>query len=183
MDRRLLLPLGLGALALAWWLMVIVPRRRDARAALEAAADRYGLPREWLVALGETETRLDPSQVNRTGPDGERGGSWGVTQISARTARAFGYPGPMEDLLDPVAAAELSAQMIAAGFAERSSNPADPEAGPFRPVNFGMPQTFEDMLAVWNAGRRYADLPADGSTLVDYIPRAQGYLASLSEEA
>lgn len=180
MRRSELLTLAaLAALGLAFYLMIYRPRQ-DARAALEAAAARRGLPPSWLVALGLTESELDPSRTNLTGPDGERGGSWGVTQISARTARAYGYTGPMRALLENVElAADLTANMIADGFAERSSNPAAPESGPFSVYRYGTPATFEDMLAVWNAGRPYSSLPAGGSTLVKYIPKALEALASL----
>jgi soluble lytic murein transglycosylase-like protein len=139
------------------------------RAALEAAADRYGLPREWLVALGATESGLDLTAVNQTGSDAARGGAWGPTQITAQTARAFGYTGPMENLTrDPVLAAELTAQMVYQGFAEHHG----------KGYRYGTPQSFEDMIAVWNAGVPFSDLPQDGSTLLSYYPRA---LEALSE--
>jgi hypothetical protein len=177
---RLLLLVGAAA-ALAWWL-VNRGKQNSAREALTIAGAKYGIPSGWLVALGLTETDLDPSAVNDTGPDRDRGGSWGVTQISARTARAFGYTGPMATLTEDVnLAAELTAQMVSAGFAERSSNKAAPESGPFKPIYYGMPQTFEDMLSIWNAGRLYSELDpgnaAQAGTLATYIPRGQDALA------
>jgi hypothetical protein len=178
--RYRLLILAGAAAALAWWI-VNRGKQNTAREALTIAADRYGIPPAWLVALGVTETGLDNTAVNDTGPDHDRGGSWAVTQISARTARAFGYTGPMAALTEDVnLAAEITAQMVSAGFAERSSNKAAPETGPFKPVYYGMPQTFEDMLAIWNAGRLYSELDpgnaAHAGTLARYIPRGQSAL-------
>jgi hypothetical protein len=180
MPRRIptALALGIAAGLLAFYLMIYRPRQ-TVKEALTAAAQRYGLPPEWLVALGITESELDPSAVNQTGADADRGGSWGATQISARTARAFGYTGPMEALTTNVdLMADLTAHMVADGFAERSNRPDAPESGPFRVERYGTPQSFEDMIAVWNAGRPFASLPAGGSTLTDYYPRA---LAALQE--
>lgn len=181
MPRRVpaALAIGIAAGLLALYLMIYRPRQ-TVREAMASAAARYGLPPEWLIALADTESGLDPAAVNMTGPDGERGGSWGPTQISARTARAFGYTGPMTALTENVAlAADLTANMIAQGFAERSTNAAAPESGPFKVYRYGTPASFEDMLAVWNAGRPYSELPPGGSTLTDYIPRA---LAALESE-
>jgi len=156
------LAIGIAAGALAFYLMIYRPRR-SVQDALEAAAARYALPPEWLVALGITESELDLSAVNQTGPDADRGGSWGPTQISAQTARAFGYTGPMEALTRNVElAADLTARMINEGFAERGG----------QVYRYGTPSSFEDMIAVWNAGRPFADLSASGSTMIDYYPRA-----------
>ncbi len=160
--------------------LVILRPKRTLREALEAAAERQGLPPTWLLALAETESHTVLDSVNRTGGDLQRGGSFGPTQISARTARAFGYTGPMEDLTQNAElAADLTARMVAEGFAERSSKPAAPESGPFTVRRYGTPASFEDMLAVWNAGRPYGELPAGGSTLAEYIPRALDALAEI----
>jgi soluble lytic murein transglycosylase-like protein len=162
--------------------LVILRPKRTLRAALEAAAERQGIPPTWLVALGETESGLDAGAVNLTGGDLARGGSWGPTQISARTARAFGYTGPMQALSDPELAADLTARMVAEGFAEKSTRPADPESPPFTIERYGTPASFEDLLAVWNAGKPYAQLPAGGSTRQTYIPRALAALAAIEGE-
>jgi soluble lytic murein transglycosylase-like protein len=177
-DRGLALA-AVAALLVLGYVMIYRPRKSVADE-LRAAADRYGLPGDWLVALGITESGLDPGARNLTGPDADRGGAWGPTQITARTARAFGYTGPMEALTtNPALAADLTGNMISQGFAERSSNPAAPESGPFKVARYGTPATFEDMIAVWNAGKPFDALSDTSSTLASYYPRALSALASL----
>jgi hypothetical protein len=183
MTRGAALLVAVGATLIAFYVLMIKRPAMAVREALESAADRYGLPRHWLVALGETESGLTLAALNDTGPDALRGGSWGPTQISARTARAFGYTGPMTALRENVhLAADLTARMIAEGFAERSHQPDAPEIGPFKPFRYGTPATFEDLLAIWNAGRSYAELDRRGSTMTTYIPRALEALAEIESE-
>lgn len=119
--------------------------------ALRDAFERAGLPGAWGVAIGQVESRLSIRTVNMNGPDGARGGAWGPTQITERTARAYGYDGPMEAFTTDLAlAAEWTATIASAGE----------------------PRTIEDLGAWWNAGRRSADsLPPDHVTRTRYIPR------------
>lgn len=161
--------------------------RATVREALRLRARLAGVSEDWLEALGETETKLGAAGlVNDTGNDAVRGGSYGPTQISARTARAWGYDGPMQALAEDMdLAAKLTADMVAAGFAELTPTSvlrSNPDA-PYRPVRYGPPSTFEDMLSVWNAGRPAAQLGAASDTLLKYIPRGQGYLASIESAA
>jgi len=167
-------------LALGVELVILRPKRSLAEA-LTAAAERQGIPPSWLLALAEAESGQVLSAVNRSGADMDRGGSFGPTQISARTARAFGYTGPMEALTEnPELAADLTARMVAEGFGERSTNRDAPESPPFRPVRFGTPASFEDMLSVWNSGRPYSEAPV--STRTVYIPRALAALSAIEGE-
>ena len=133
--------------------------RSKAKELLGDAFERVGLPREWGIALGLTESNLDPDALNNLGPDAARGGAWGLTQITEKTARAYGYTGSMADLLKrPDVAADLSAKIAAAGNVK----------------------TIEDLGAWWNAGRRTASLlPAGHVTLTTYIPRLKAKLAEV----
>jgi len=102
---------------------------------------------------------FDPKAAVNTGPDGARGGAWGLTQITEKTARGYGYMGSMSALLDdPQLAASLSATI----------------------ANAGNPATIEDLGAWWNAGRkRAADLPEGHVTATTYIPRLKAALDKL----
>jgi soluble lytic murein transglycosylase-like protein len=159
-----LLLLGGGAAV-----VVTLSERDRLRVALRAASARYNLPPEWLDAIAKVESSWRMGLVNGTGADGKRGGSWGPTQISQKTARASGYTGPMEAIRDdPEVAAEWSARILAA------SSPRD----------------FADAVAAWNAGKYHADANQDGEldageapsiTVDDYWPKATAALAYVQE--
>jgi hypothetical protein len=139
-----------AALALGGGAAVVISRAELARVLREAFA-RYKLPAAWGEALGRVESNLTMAAKVLTGSDGARGGAWGPTQITERTARAHGYTGPMDALTeDPALAAEWTARIAAAG----------------------RPATIEDLGAWWNAGRTtFGALPADHVTRTNYVPR------------
>lgn len=141
---------GVALVALLGGGAVIYSRSKIA-ALLRDAFRRYGLPPAWGEALGRVESGLRAGAVNLSGPDGARGGAWGPTQITEKTARAHGYTGPIADLTtDPALAAEWTARIAAAG----------------------RPATLDDLGAWWNAGRRTAaQLPPGHVTLTTYLPR------------
>lgn len=138
----------------------------------QAIADAFaaqGLTPAWGVALARVETGGHPA-TNDTGPDAARGGSYGPTQISERTARAYGYTGAMDDLnTDPQVAAMLTAGLVADGFSETSLS------GPYVTRRYGRPASFNDMLSVWNSGRPLALTRTDPS----YFTRGNAALAGL----
>lgn len=139
------------------------------RSRLRAAAARHCLRPDFLDAIGKVETDWHSNLVNQTGPDAARGGAYGPTQITRKTARAIGYTGPMEALCaDPELAAEWTARILA------DSNARKPLT------------TLADYCAAWNAGRDDADKDNDGdldelrpghSTREHYLPRAISALA------
>jgi hypothetical protein len=149
----------LAGAALGGGLMVAIDRKRVAKA-LRDAFDVAGLPPAWGEALGRVESGLKLGATNLAGPDGKRGGAWGPTQITEKTARAYGYEGPMEALTtDLYLAASLSARIASAGS----------------------PITIEDLGAWWNAGRRSAEqLPEGHVTRTTYIPRLVAALGDVA---
>lgn len=148
---------GTAPLALGGSIVALLPERARVRVALRSAAVRYGLNPDWLDVLGWHESRWRLAAVNNAGGDGARGGAWGPTQITEKTARGFGYEGPMSDLtFDPDLAADLTARMIA----ERA------------------PASLADLAAFWNAGRRADDPALPASTRV-YIAQIEGEAANL----
>lgn len=64
---------------------------------------------------------------------------------------------------DPLFAAELTAQMVKDGFAERKS----------MVFHYGPPRTIEEMASVWNAGRKLDDPDLPASVKTSYIPGLQ----------
>jgi hypothetical protein len=148
----------LAGAALAGGVVVAIDRKRVAQA-LRDAFEAAGMPGAWGEALGRVESSLSLTATNLSGPDGARGGAWGPTQITERTARAYGYQGPMERLTtDLDFAASFSAQIASAGS----------------------PGTVEDLGAWWNAGRRSFDsLPDDHVTRLRYVPRLVNALAEV----
>ena len=159
MDRttKILIGIGVGALLLLGGGVTIVAiDKARARKLLGDAFASVGLPREWGIALGIVESDLTSTATNLTGPDGARGGAWGLTQITEKTARGIGYTGPMSRLLeDPTLAATLSAKL----------------------ASQGKPKTIDDLGAWWNAGRfTAAALPEEHVTKRIYIPKLRAAL-------
>lgn len=126
------------------------------RGALRAAAKRFNLGRiaDIIVGIGYVETRWKSGLVNNTGGDAARGGAFGPTQITEKTARQHGFMGEMQLInMSPNVAAEWTCKILMG-----------------RPG--GAPQTAEDAGAWWNAGRSSADkLGPDHVTKKDYIPK------------
>jgi hypothetical protein len=168
---RWLLVVVLVVLLLAGGTAVVslTEEQRKVRAALRAAAARYGLRPDYLDAIARVENLWRLSGTNLAGADGARGGAWGPTQITERTARALGYTGPMSAFnSDANLAAEWTARILV-------------DAHRRKPLD-----TLADYAAAWNAGRDNADanndgqleeLPATHSTRAHYLPRAVAALA------
>jgi len=165
------------ALALAVAVLVLVPggaavvllsmseEQKRVRQAARVAAGDYGVNPDFVEAIGYVESRWRMAAVNKTGSDGARGGSWGPFQLSAMTARAYGYTEPMEQLLtNPDLAAGLCARIL-------SERPGGP------------PASLEDACAWWNAGQTSATkLGQSHVTRTDYFPKARAALALVRSE-
>lgn len=138
-------------------------QQRKVRQAARRQAARFGVKPELLEAIGYVETRWRLGLVNRSGADGERGGSYGPFQLSEKTARAYGYTGSMDAIKSD---ADLAAEWAARILAKRPGGP---------------PATIEDAAAWWNGGKTSAAaLGAKHMTRVDYIPKAQAALAKVT---
>jgi hypothetical protein len=135
-------------------------KKRNAQLIRDAFA-RRGLPPEWGEALARHESGLNDQATNLVGPDGARGGSYGMTQISERTAQAFdpALSGAML-LASPQLQADVTAAMVAEGFAERGD----------KVYRYGPPSSVEQMAAVWNAGRTWTDPSLPASVRAAYVP-------------
>lgn len=82
---------------------------------LRAAFVAEGLPGEWGMAISKWETggTFDPNTVATDPRDLARGGSYGLCQMSLRTAQALGFQGDAKLLLDPWLNAHYAAALCA----------------------------------------------------------------------
>lgn len=152
-------PLAFGGAVVA-----LLPERERVRIALRRAAIERGINPDFLDVLGYHESRWRLGAVNQAGNDGKRGGAWGPTQITERTARGYGYTGAMEALtLDPDLAAGLTAAMLSDGC----------DCG-----------SIETIAAYWNAGRKPTDprLPDSTRRYIDAIAKELDNLPAAPEE-
>jgi hypothetical protein len=160
-----------GGILSGVWLMNEAQKRRAVRQALRKWAEMMNLDPDFIDAIGKVEGPNWNLGARSTDPrDEARGGSFGPTQISEKTARAHGYTGPMEALQrDPEVAAEWTARIMRAGV---DANPA------------GM-NTLADYVAWWNAGKVNADRNDDDDleemrpghpTRETYLPAAHAAL-------
>lgn len=118
---------------------------------IKAAAAQFGVDPMQMAAIVQVESSWNPAATNLSGPDGARGGAWGLSQITLQTAKAYGFTGSGEDLLDPATSIEWTARILAAG---------------------GPPVTIQDAGAWWNAGKKhFYDLNAESPTASDYVPK------------
>lgn len=124
------------------------------RRALREAGVMCNVDPDIMEAIGYVESKWRLDAVNTSGPDGARGGAFGPTQITDRTARACGYKGPIMALTrDPLLAAKWTAKILRA-----------------RPG--GPPESLGDAAAWWNAGRVSMDkVPAGNTARTKYFPR------------
>lgn len=76
------------------------------------AADRWGIPFEWIKAIAATESSFDSTAIR---PEPRiNDASYGLMQILTSTARGLGWRGTdPKDLLDPWVNVNLGAKLIA----------------------------------------------------------------------
>ncbi len=121
--------------------------RRDVRIGLRASATAHGFPPEWFDAIGKHESnwkldaRSPPSQA-----DEKYGGAWGPMQMLRTNIERLNYT-VAEVISDISSAAECAALLMMEGN----------------------PQTFEDAVAWWNAGKKHQSDVSAGSTEQSYL--------------
>ncbi len=116
-----------------------------------------------LLGIIKVESNWNPGATNLVGPDGARGGAYGLTQMTLRTARAFDPDVTGEQLLDPVTNLRFAGLLLADN---RSRAGAD----------------WRDVAAMWNSGRPFDQAPE--VTRYRYVPKvleaANRYATDLS---
>ena len=156
----LVVVLGSGGAAAVAYVMDDRSKRDKLRGTLRTAAEVAGVDPDLVDAIAKIESDYNPGAKNEKGPDAARGGSYGPTQISMKTALAHG-PATPADLMAPDggAAAYYTAAILAA-------RPGGPPTNP------------DDAAAWWNAGRiNFTDLPTTNSARTTYAPRLRAALA------
>lgn len=136
----------------------LFPSRKKVREALRRESIAGGLNPDWLDAISMHEGPYwKLNAINLTAGDAARGGAYGPTQITTKTARAYGYSGDMEAFRkDANLAAKWSVIILKAGN----------------------PKSFADAAAWWNAGkRRFSDLAPNHVTRTKYWPAVEKTLA------
>lgn len=74
---------------------------------IQAAAGRYNVPADWIKGYIQVESSGDPTAYNPNDP----GGAWGLMQIIASTARAYGVS-DLSTLFNPVVNIDVGAHLL-----------------------------------------------------------------------
>lgn len=137
-------------------LLSLLPARARVREALQRWSIGAGIDPTWLDRIAWVESSW------RLGVVGDNGTSFGPTQLHLPTLHALGFTGdPMDLTRDVELAAEWSVKLMLAND----------------------PQTLEDAAAMWNAGKKYAKLPA-GHVTLGYVAKVKAVrLPALESEA
>ena len=128
---------------------------------VRAAFEAEGLPPEWGMAFAYVESGFDPHAVNNTRGDAARGGAWGICQMTLLTARALGFKGKPQDLLDPAICAQYAAMLVKDDMRRVGHN-------------------FLDVAACYNGGRAYAHASPRARKYADFIKDVALRYASLA---
>lgn len=67
---------------------------------IDSVAQQFNVDPALIAAIISVESNFSPSAVNNTGGDAARGGSYGLMQMSLKTAQGYGYTGTGPGLLD-----------------------------------------------------------------------------------
>lgn len=165
-TRDLIIALALVALFAGGAVVKTIEDEKDlVRRTFADWAGRAGIDSDLVLAIVEVESRARLDVVNLSGRDGARGGSYGPTQISAKTAKAFGFTGdPMDFTRDANLAAEWTMKILRA-----------------RPG--GPPTNTNDAAAWWNGGATTLERLAPTNTArTDYAPKLAAAYAAITEE-
>lgn len=126
-------------------------------------AQRAGVDPAVFLGIIEVESAWDPRATNLVGADAARGGAFGLTQLTLKTARAFVPTITGDELLDPATNLQIAGMLLEEN--RRRSSPM-----------------WEDVAAMWNSGRPNDAAPE--KTRYGYVPKvldaANRYATDLS---
>lgn len=125
-------------------------------------AQEVGVSAALLAATIAKESNWNPSAINDTGGDAKRGGAYGLSQMTLRTAQGLGYKGDGQGLLDPETNVRLAARLHKANARLLSAR--------------GDLSQLEDVIARYNSGKPFANAPTFTKDV--YVP---GVLAKVKD--
>lgn len=114
-----------------------------------------GLPPELGAAIAKQESNWDAAAVTMTGGDGARGGSYGLCQMSLKTAEGLDKGATAGRLLDAHYNATLAAQLCRENWDRYQGR-------------------IEDVIAAYNSGKPFFRAPE--VTKLIYVPHVQKYM-------
>lgn len=130
---------------------------------LATAFGNAGFDPEFGVALGRQESALNPEAKNLGPGDRERGGAWGLCQMTVKTAEMLGYKLTSVELTDPAINASIAAELCKVN-AERLIGCTYSNVNGY----------YEDLAAMYNSGKRYNKAP--WVTQNNYVPRVINFM-------
>lgn len=139
---------------------------------IDEAAQKYNVPKAWIIATIQTESAGNPSIKAQ---DFETTGSRGLMQVTTSTARALGYQGDMEAMTNPATSIEYGVKLLG----QLREKYGDDFASIYSAYNSGNPETYKNNPQVaTNVKRALSNLesvqPSQDSSGTD-----NGYVASL----
>lgn len=121
----------------------------DLQAMARTIASDAGVNPAVFLGIIEVESGWNEAATNLSGPDAARGGAWGLTQLTLRTAHALDPDVTGQELLDGVTNLRI-AGLLLRDNARRSVDD-------------------RDVAALWNSGKLYNRAPP--STRNIYVPK------------
>jgi soluble lytic murein transglycosylase-like protein len=85
-------------------------------------AAQVGVPVPLIKGIIAQESGFNPNATNLSGPDGARGGAFGLMQMTLTTATGMGFSGPDAGLLDPTTNLTLGIHFLSYCFEQADGN-------------------------------------------------------------
>jgi soluble lytic murein transglycosylase-like protein len=121
----------------------------------KAAFISVNLPGELGAALARKESGFIPETTVLYGPDGDRGGAYGMFCMTVKTARGLGFTDEPDTLLDPATCALWAGQLCVQNWERFDGD-------------------LEDVICAYNSGKPKKFAPA--ITVADYLPKVIKYM-------
>lgn len=173
LETAILLSIGLGGLLLArkaGATSIPIPKPTSKgpfpsgidfwRQPIIDAAKRHNIDPYLMLATVKVESNFRPTASNMVGGDLQRGGAYGLVQMTLLTARGLGYDGEPNGLLDPVVNLDLGARLHAENLKRAKGN-------------------LEDAISLYNSGKKYVLAPA---TTRSYVQKVLAAMAEFRQQ-
>lgn len=116
--------------------------------------EQRGLKSLWGCAIAAAESAFRADAINLQGGDGDRGGSWGIMQMSHKTALLLGFAGDPVQLLSPELCVSLAAQLCEDNMQRCFQN---------------MDGTLAECASLYNSGKRVHAAPPSTLAYIDIV--------------